>query len=286
MVGPVRARAGLRAGLPRAHRLPGLARQFRDCDLIAGRWPLVIACEVRARRIIEPVHDERSSRRKRLRRSASIWLANPANRGFQEVRFDRIDVYLSHGGELTGSSTTPMRSRKPDRPLRGDEGELFRRHHGRLVRLVQRDVGAPEAVAEDAVCFAFLQLCRRQPERSDRTVGWLRVVARHEALRLLRNLWSNVPLDKAGPGRPELVGEPIPLVERIAGPVDVELASEARDALRALAGLRWLRRRVLALKAAGYSYEEIGEVLGVTYTNVNRHLTRARTELNELRRAA
>jgi Holliday junction resolvase-like predicted endonuclease len=30
-----------------------LARQFRDCDLIAARWPLVIACEVRARRIID-----------------------------------------------------------------------------------------------------------------------------------------------------------------------------------------------------------------------------------------
>jgi Holliday junction resolvase-like predicted endonuclease len=84
-----------------------LARQFRDCDLIAGRWPLVIACEVRARRIIEPVDDERSGRRKRLRLSASIWLANSPNRGFHEVRFDRIDVYLSHGGELVGLEHYP-----------------------------------------------------------------------------------------------------------------------------------------------------------------------------------
>jgi DNA-binding CsgD family transcriptional regulator len=52
-----------------------------------------------------------------------------------------------------------------------------------------------------------------------------------------------------------------------------ELAVEAREALRALAGLRWRRRRVLALKAAGDRYEEIAEMLGVTYTNVNRHLT-------------
>src|SRR3954447_25271507 len=68
-----------------------LARQFRDCDLIAGHWPLVIACEVRARRIIQPADDEGSVRRKRLRLSASAWLARPQNRGFHELRFDRID---------------------------------------------------------------------------------------------------------------------------------------------------------------------------------------------------
>jgi Holliday junction resolvase-like predicted endonuclease len=110
-----------------------LARQFRDCDLIAGRWPLVIACEVRARRIIQPVEDERSTRRKRLRLSASAWLSLPQNRGFHEVRFDRIDVYLSRGGELVGLEHYPKRSRKPDLPLRGDEGELFRRYHEWLV---------------------------------------------------------------------------------------------------------------------------------------------------------
>jgi Holliday junction resolvase-like predicted endonuclease len=84
-----------------------LARRFRDCDLIAGRWPLVIACEVRARRIIEPIDDEPSGRRKRLRLSASIWLANPPNRGFHQARFDRIDVYLSDGGELVGLEHYP-----------------------------------------------------------------------------------------------------------------------------------------------------------------------------------
>jgi len=58
------------------HRV--LARQFRDGDLIAGRWPLVIACQVRSRRIIKPADDERpGTRRKSLRLSASAWLAKP-----------------------------------------------------------------------------------------------------------------------------------------------------------------------------------------------------------------
>jgi hypothetical protein len=45
-----------------------------------------------------------------------------------------------------------------------------------------------------------------------------------------------------------------------------------REVLRALAGLRWRRRRVLEPKLAGFSYREILELIGVTYANVNRHL--------------
>jgi DNA-directed RNA polymerase specialized sigma24 family protein len=43
---------------------------------------------------------------------------------------------------------------------------------------------------------------------------------------------------------------------------------------------------VLELKLAGFSYREIMELLGVTYTNVNRHLTEARAELRQFREAA
>jgi Holliday junction resolvase-like predicted endonuclease len=84
-----------------------LARQFGDCDLIAGRWPLVLTCEVRARRIIQPVDDERPAGRKRLRLSASAWLAQPRNRSFHEVRFDGIDIYLSLDGDLVGLEHYP-----------------------------------------------------------------------------------------------------------------------------------------------------------------------------------
>jgi DNA-directed RNA polymerase specialized sigma24 family protein len=43
---------------------------------------------------------------------------------------------------------------------------------------------------------------------------------------------------------------------------------------------------MLVLRAAGYGYKEIAERLGVTYTNVNRHVTEGRAELRELRDAA
>jgi DNA-directed RNA polymerase specialized sigma24 family protein len=38
----------------------------------------------------------------------------------------------------------------------------------------------------------------------------------------------------------------------------------------------------VALKTAGYSYREIAARFGVTYTNVNKHLTRARARLRAL----
>jgi DNA-directed RNA polymerase specialized sigma24 family protein len=40
------------------------------------------------------------------------------------------------------------------------------------------------------------------------------------------------------------------------------------------------------LRAAGYSYKEIADLLCVTYTNVNRHVTEGRAELLKLREAA
>jgi RNA polymerase sigma factor (sigma-70 family) len=163
--------------------------------------------------------------------------------------------------------------------LRGDEAELFRRHHDWLVRVTRHRLHCSEALAEDACAHAWLQLCRSQPERTENLPGWLRVVALHEGLRLLRLAAREALAEDVGGQEhgAETGGRPDPIAERVEAPVDVELAIEAREALRALAGLRWRRRRVLALRAAGYSYNEIAEKLGVTYTNVNRQLTRGRS---------
>ena len=54
---------------------------------------------------------------------------------------------------------------------------------------------------------------------------------------------------------------------------------EARAALRGVAELRPVRRRVFERHLAGLTYHEIAAELGVTYTNVNRHVTESRAEL-------
>jgi RNA polymerase sigma factor (sigma-70 family) len=167
----------------------------------------------------------------------------------------------------------------PEHPsLREDEAHLFRLHFHRLVRLVQRDGGVPEDVAEDCVSFAFLQLCRKQPAGGEATVGWLRVVARHEAYAWQRGARRLRSLDECASRRTH-DGEYVSVAELVRAPVDVELAVEAREALRALARLRPKRRRALALKVAGLHYREIQERLGVTYTWVNRHISEGRAEL-------
>jgi RNA polymerase sigma factor (sigma-70 family) len=172
--------------------------------------------------------------------------------------------------------------------LPGDEAELFRRYGDWLVRTKLR-LQCSEALAEDACAHARLQLFRTQPERTDSLPGWLRVVALHEGFRLLRK--GSRELSAEDVCRQERQedgggGKPVPLEEILEAPVDVELAVEAREALHALAGLRWRQRRVLGLRLAGYSYKEIARMLGVTYTNVNRHITEGRAELRELRDAA
>jgi DNA-directed RNA polymerase specialized sigma24 family protein len=68
---------------------------------------------------------------------------------------------------------------------RGDEAALFLEHQRFLLRVTTRRLGGSQDVAEEACAFAWLQLLRCQPDR-EAVVGWLRVVARNEGLRLLR----------------------------------------------------------------------------------------------------
>jgi DNA-directed RNA polymerase specialized sigma24 family protein len=53
-----------------------------------------------------------------------------------------------------------------------------------------------------------------------------------------------------------------------------------------LASLKQRQRKTLALKVAGYSYREIQALRGVTYTNVNRHVSEGRAAARRLREAA
>jgi RNA polymerase sigma factor (sigma-70 family) len=218
-------------------------------------------------------------------------VATPSERAGSTARAPSSTASASRGrtAPSSGSSLTSMASEHKRRhPLQGDEAELFRRHAGWLVRVTRHRLRCSDALAEDACAHAWLQLCRTQPARTPNLPGWLRVVALHEGLRLLR-LARREPLAEeivAQEHGAEVGRRPVPLEEHLEAPVDVELAVEAREALRALAGLRSRRRRVLALRAAGYSYKEIAAKLGVTHTNVNRQLTRGRSELRELRDAA
>jgi len=159
---------------------------------------------------------------------------------------------------------------------RGDEAELYRRHHGALQRAVAHAVKAPRELIEDACQTAWAILLRTQPERHA-IFAWLRVVAIHEAYRLsaIERRETRLASRRADHRDGEIL---------IADPHTLDDALEALEALRALAALPARQRVDLTLKLAGYTYEEIRILTGGrTFTNVNKSLVKARRRIRRSR---
>jgi RNA polymerase sigma factor (sigma-70 family) len=160
----------------------------------------------------------------------------------------------------------PSRS-KPRRPPPDSERieALYLRFASELTRRVAGTLRLPRHAVEDACQLAWLTLVRR-PDVLDgpSPKGWLVTVALHAHLAELRG----APIAEAA-------------IDVVGASLDDVL--EARAALRLVAHLRPVRRRVLERRIAGLSYAEIAAELDITYTNVNRQLVESRAEL---RRAA
>jgi RNA polymerase sigma factor (sigma-70 family) len=162
-------------------------------------------------------------------------------------------------------------------PPRGDEDELYRRHHRDLERAVARSVHAPRELIEDACQMAWTTLLRTQPDRRA-TFAWLRRVAINEAYRLS-------DIDRRDARLDHLAGD---WQQVMTDPHDLDDQLRAREALEALAALPERQRRDLTLHIAGHSYTEIAELTGGrTCTNVAKTLrkAKARIRLERLRKA-
>jgi DNA-directed RNA polymerase specialized sigma24 family protein len=161
-------------------------------------------------------------------------------------------------------------------PARGDEAELYRRHHRDLHRAVARAVNARCELIEDACQTAWAILLRTQPERHA-IFAWLRIVAIHEAYRLSAIERRETRIARCRAENRD--GE-----EFIADPHTLDDALEALEALQALAALPARQRVDLTLKVAGYTYEEIRILTGGrTFTNVNKSLVKARRRIRRSR---
>ena len=160
---------------------------------------------------------------------------------------------------------------------RGDEEALYRAHHTRLLHLTDRDVSARPQVIEDACAFAWAELVARQPARTS-IVGWLRVVARREAIRLARCDRVTVLMSAIDPDGLAEHGRSTSCARASAGE-----HGEALEALALRAELPERKRSFLAAKVAGFSYVEIAAELGVSWLTVNRQLVRARAAIREAR---
>jgi RNA polymerase sigma factor (sigma-70 family) len=164
---------------------------------------------------------------------------------------------------------TPLAEFRPR--LRGDEEELYRRHHRDLHRAVAHAVNGPRELIEDACQNAWAILLRSQPDRRS-IFGWLYVVATREAFRLCERDRRHISLETVLPaGSWDAV---------IADAFSMDDILEAREALEILAGLPDRQRADLTLLVAGFSYTEIAEITGRrTYTNVSKHIAKARARV-------
>jgi DNA-directed RNA polymerase specialized sigma24 family protein len=137
-------------------------------------------------------------------------------------------------------------------------------------------VHATPELIEDACQSAWAILLSSQPRRGT-SFAWLRVVAIHEAYRLSAIERRDLHLED--------LARSDGWEAAIAGGASVDDVVEAREALRLLVQLPQGQREDLALLVAGFSYREIAEMTGRrTYTNVNKHLVRARAHIRRLER--
>jgi DNA-directed RNA polymerase specialized sigma24 family protein len=120
--------------------------------------------------------------------------------------------------------------------------------------------GLPRDLAEDSAQEALLILHKkpRSFASAEHRRNWLMVVARHEALRELARRDREVPRAEAA----VVVHDP-----------DLALVMDAR---RALASLPADKALPLLAVASGWSYDELGERLGRTFSWVNRGVSEGR----------
>jgi RNA polymerase sigma factor (sigma-70 family) len=165
------------------------------------------------------------------------------------------------------------RQRAGGRPARRDLDPtalaLLERHGAQILATARRYAATPED-AEDAYQRAFEILLTKAPTtREDELVPWLKTVVKHEAFALRRQRERHSPVTDDGqlgdrPTPPAITHDQAERYERL------------RQGAEALRHLKPQEIRALRLKAEGYSYREICEVTGWTYTKVNRCLTEGR----------
>jgi RNA polymerase sigma factor (sigma-70 family) len=150
---------------------------------------------------------------------------------------------------------------------------LIARHGAQVLATARRYAATPED-AEDAYERGLEILLTKAPTTSeDDLLPWLRTVVKHEAFALRRHRERHAPVTNDG----ELGERGTPAA---ATHDQAERYEELRQGAEALAQLKPQEIRALLLRAEGYSYAEICEITGWTYTKVNRCLTEGRQALS------
>ena len=162
-----------------------------------------------------------------------------------------------------------MRGRRVRAGIDTDKLDLLERFGAQMLATARR-YSANSQDAEDAYQRASEILLTHEPTGSDDDLcRWLRTTVKHEALAIRRRQERVLP---SGPAeRVQVTGvNPADTAER------AERFERLRQGAQALGRLKPQEVRCLRLRAEGYSYREICELTGWSYTKVNRCLTEGR----------
>ena len=148
--------------------------------------------------------------------------------------------------------------------------------HDAVFRRTARRYSICAADSEDAYQRALeILLTKAPPIEGDALVRWMQTVTKREALavRRQRERLLSAPRSKDDEERDPLDAIASESPEPNDRAVSRERVARSNEALRAL---KPQEVRALTLKAEGYSYTEIGEITGWTYTKINRCMAEGR----------
>lgn len=170
--------------------------------------------------------------------------------------------------------------RGPDDPARAATLRLIERHGAQVMRTARRySVTAEDA--EDAYQRAVEIMLTKAPDIPDaELLPWLKTVVKHEAFAIRRQescsaLGVDGGLDGASEAEASIAG-PVP------SPIEqTERFERLRLGAEAMRHLKPQEIRAMTLLAEGYSYRQICDETGWTYTKVNRCLAEGRRSFLE-----
>jgi RNA polymerase sigma-70 factor (ECF subfamily) len=164
--------------------------------------------------------------------------------------------------------------------------ELLRRHQDRIYRLALRLLRQPQE-AEDAAQEVFLKAYQNAGRftPTNTVAAWLNRITANHCLNLLRSrkvrkevAWEDLDSPAGKPMEfPDVAGE-------AGNPLNLVTGKEcAAHIQQALAGLPENQRQALVLKRFGdFSYQEIGEIMGLSPSAVDGLIKRARQNLRQM----
>ncbi len=176
-----------------------------------------------------------------------------------------------------GGTSAYVKEKSPPRPGRGELHvavlDLIERRGREIMATARRYAATPED-AEDAYQRGLEILLTKAPDLAEEELlPWLKTVVKHEAFALRRHRDRHAPVTDDG----ELGERGTPAA---ATHDQAERYEDLRQGAEALGQLKPQEIRALLLRAEGYSYAEICEITGWSYTKVNRCLTEGRQALS------